>query len=216
MWIDQSHSANQTVLLNVIGQFEIQCCVFGQPTWNLRYWRWERPGNEASSWPRVCVMKLLRTGGGGHSTGGSHAVGNITSVCCNIANECIPDVVLAKESYLNVCHCGVSESNKYIHLPCLLFSLLYSSLPQWRPRVKRRRASGGRGWREGGGGRGGRGGGGLCARPPVWWTQGGSYHGGVLAPRQFGPCASREKWPSTRVGTGGGGTPTAGTTLSGS
>ena len=50
-------------------------------------------------------------------------------VCCNIANGCIPDVVVAKESYLNVCHCGVSESNKYIHLSCLLFSLLYSSLP---------------------------------------------------------------------------------------
>ena len=29
--------ANQTVLLNVIGRFEIQYCIFGQATWNLQY-----------------------------------------------------------------------------------------------------------------------------------------------------------------------------------
>ena len=37
IWIDQSHFANWAVLPNVIGQFEIQYCVFGQATWNLRY-----------------------------------------------------------------------------------------------------------------------------------------------------------------------------------
>jgi len=34
IWIDQSHLANWTVWTNVIRQFEIQYCVFGQPTRN--------------------------------------------------------------------------------------------------------------------------------------------------------------------------------------
>ena len=37
VWIDQLHLANRTVLPDVIGQFEIQYCIFGQPTWNLQY-----------------------------------------------------------------------------------------------------------------------------------------------------------------------------------
>ena len=40
--LDESHSANQTVLLNVIGQFEIQYCIFGQPAWNLWYCKWSK------------------------------------------------------------------------------------------------------------------------------------------------------------------------------